>query len=98
MVCMWFVCGNFDVSPKLGDEKSSLFPVTCSVPQGSILGPLYFIIYVNDLLEEFRGDEVWITLYADDTVLYAKDKDSKTAVQLLNVKKTTFSGIPSSAS
>ena len=50
-----------------------------SVPQGSILGPLFFIIYVNDLLDRFVGLDVGITLYADDTVLYSSDKCSKSA-------------------
>ena len=81
--CKDYLSNRFQ-SVKLGNEKSPLLPITCGVPQGSILGPLYFIIYVNDLLEEFIGDEVGITLYADDTVLYTKGRDSKRAVQLLN--------------
>ena len=88
--CKDYLSSRFQ-SVKLGDEKSSLLSITCSVPQGSILGPLFFYIYINDLLEEFRGDEVGITLYPDDTVLYAKDKDSKTAVQLLNGGLEKFS-------
>ena len=68
----------------MGKKKSRQLPITCGVPQGSILGPLYFIIYVNDLLKEFIGGDVRITLYADDTVLYTADKDSKLAAQNLN--------------
>ena len=49
--CKDYLSSRFQ-SVKLGGEKSSLFPVTCGVPQGSLLGSLYFIIYVNDLLEE----------------------------------------------
>ena len=63
---------------------SPRLPITCGVPQGSILGPLYFIIYVNDLLELFDDGDVGITLYADDTVLYTASKCPKTAVNQLN--------------
>ena len=55
---------------------SSLQPVTQGVPQGSVLGPLFYIIYANDINKIIKFCE--IALYADDTVLYtANAKFSK---------------------
>ena len=52
-------------------DLSSRAEVTFGVPQGSVLGPLFFILYVNDVQEAIKGAE--IQMYADDTVLYASD-------------------------
>ena len=49
-------------------NKSTLQPISCGVPQGSVLGPLFFLVYVNDV--QNAVGECGIKLYADDTVLY----------------------------
>ena len=47
--------------------KSDWGSVTSGVPQGSVLGPILFILFVNSISEEVDGD---ILLFADDTKLY----------------------------
>jgi hypothetical protein len=54
---------------QLGDVITSEIRVTCGIPQGSILGPLLFLLYINDLPDCLR--QVSPRLFADDTNLTA---------------------------
>lgn len=58
---------------KINDKASSLKACSMGVPQGSILGPLLFSTYINDLPSVCDGVE--ILMYADDTVLFTHGKD-----------------------
>ena len=52
----------------LDRETSTEVPVTSGVPQGSVLGPLFFLIYINQLPSSISDSEA--RLFADDTAVY----------------------------
>ena len=53
----------------LNGKSSQEYAVNAGVPQGSILGPTLFLLYINDLPDDVICD---IAIYADDTTLYSK--------------------------
>ena len=67
---------------------SQALSVSCGVPQGSILGPLFFISYTNDV-KQCLGD-VGLGLYADDTVIYTHNANLLTAQTQLQNKLNEF--------
>jgi len=57
------------------NTSSSNMNVNCGVPQGSVLGPLLFIIYTNDLPEAVKVCKT--ILFADDTTIYLTGKNKR---------------------
>ena len=62
--------------------QSTILTIKCGVPQGSILGPLLFIIYMNDICNV--SDLLYTVLYADDTSVLVNNKDIEHLFKVLN--------------
>jgi len=83
---MWFksYLKNHSQFVAYNGHNSIKLPMTCGLPQGSILGPLLFRIYTNDIAN--ISDILQLILFADDTNLFAFHRDLNTLVQLVNLE------------
>ena len=63
---------NRQLQVVLEGKSSQEYPVNTGVPQGSIVGPALFLLYINDLPDDVICD---IVIYADDTTPYSKASD-----------------------
>ena len=68
--------GSFDTSES--EQKN----IVCGVPQGSILGPLLFILYVNDITN--TSDVLDFILFADDTTILYSHSNIENQINLIN--------------
>ena len=76
---------NFHVA--IGNSLSCAGELTCGVPQGSILGPLLFLLYVNDMQQAIDCD---LFLYADDSCLVFQHKNVRDIEINLNKNFSTL--------
>ena len=67
----------------VNEQTSSARKIICGIPQGSILGPLLFLLYINDMPDIL--EKTTPCLYADDTQIYSSSYDYDTLVENLNM-------------
>ena len=71
---------------EIGGSRSEFLPISCGVPQGSILGPQLFLIYINDMNLSINCR---LSLYADDSALLFSGRDPDVIAERLSVELST---------
>jgi len=68
----------------LSNHESELESISCAVPQGSVLSPLLFLIYINDIQYAISSNYTKVKLFADDTNLFLRNRDPAQLFHLAN--------------
>ena len=79
----WIKCYLYN-RHQINGISSSLLEISCGVPQGSVLCPLFFLIYISDLCQISNIYD--LVLFADDTILFFSHFDFPTWMSLINSK------------
>ena len=67
---------------EIGNVQSKFDYVKCGVPQGSVLGPLLFLLHINDMI--LSSNVCKFTLFADDTSLFYSHENKEEGARILN--------------
>jgi hypothetical protein len=78
----WISLGYY-IHDVIENMTSSKIPVTSGVPQGTVLGPILFLIYINDLPEYIKHSR--IRRFADDSMIYRQIKSQSDCLKLQDV-------------
>ena len=65
----------------VGGSKSEWGNINAGVPQGSVLGPLLFLVYINDMSEGLQSN---LCLFADDNLMYVISDNAQHCARVLN--------------
>ena len=72
----------------INDTSSQSLQVTCGVPQGSILGPALFVLYINDMCNVSM--QLKSIVFADDTTSFIQESTCQKSMKLYQLNWTNY--------